>query len=136
MSRGGRIPSADVGERRPFQPGRHEVADLLENPEEAFLLPHGRRFVEVPADRIGGRERAVEEADDLREADLLGGPGQLVASPLPLLALHEAAPLEDEEELLEEFRRKPLSLGDRDRGQVRRSLSPGEMNCLLYTSPS
>src|ERR1035437_9258697 len=96
MSRGGRIPSADGGERRPFQPGRHEAADLLKNPEEAFLLLHGRRFVEVPADRIGGRERAVEEADDLREADLLGGPGQLVASPLSLLALPEAAPLEGE----------------------------------------
>src|ERR1035437_379203 len=116
MSRGGRIPSADAGERRPFHPGRHEGAALLKTPEEAFLLLDGRRLVEVPADRIGGRERAVEEADDLREADLLGGPGQLVASPPSLLALSEAAPLADEEEVLEEFRRKPPSLGEREPG--------------------
>src|SRR5262245_35187937 len=90
------------------------VADLLEDAADgAISFRHA--FL---AGRIGGLadardegERSVQRADDLADADLVGGAAQLVAAAGPLAAVDEAAVLEGEEDVLEELLRDRFLLG-------------------------
>ena len=58
------------------------------------------------------RDRAVEDAQHLPEGDAIGGHEQAVAAELAAPALHDAVPLELEQDLLEELARDSLLGGD------------------------
>ena len=72
---------------------------------DAFVTAH----VSGLADARHERQGPVQRSNDLTERDVAGPSAQDVPAGPPLLALHEAVPLQLEENRLEELLRKSLS---------------------------
>lgn len=64
------------------------------------------------ADARNGRQRSIEDSDDLSQADLRRRSSEQISASLAAAALHDAMPLEFQQNLLEELLGNSLSSGD------------------------
>ena len=102
------IVGCGVGERRPVENARGFVADLLKDAADGAVLFRDALFarrVRGLADARDERERTVEGADDVADADLFGRASELVAAVRALAAVDEAAMLQRQQDVLEELLR-------------------------------
>src|SRR5690606_41007424 len=87
-----------------------------------------RGFIKVQTDRLGGSQRAIEQADDIRQGDLVRALGKLIPSFLPLGAAEEMRPLHRQHELLQKLGRDSLRRSDALDRNVIFGFMTGEVN--------
>ena len=101
-------------ERRPVENPRGFVADLLKHTTNRAIL-FGDAFltrrVRGLADARDERERTVERADDVANADLVRWATELVAAVRSFAAVDEAAMLQRDQNILEELLRDRFLFG-------------------------